>query len=569
MKKSKLSVSVVLTTMLVLISPAFQPVRAQSVAALDTTFGTNGSARFFISGGDSTQDFGTSAVIEPDGKIIVAGYSLDNSIYTAFGIARLDSTGKIDNSFGTGGTSRTHIAGGASVKDWGNSVILQPDGKIVVAGLSMDGSDNAGFAVARFNFNGALDNTFGENGTVRTYITGGDSTDDEGYSAALQADGKIVVAGFSHDDVYTSSFALARFNSDGTLDGSFGTNGTARTHISGGDPSGEDEGYSVAIQADGKIVVAGSSPDISGNRAFAVACFNSNGTLDSAFGSNGSTRTFISSGGSYHDGGYSVVVQPDGKIIVAGYSFYNRTVAFAIARFNSDGTNDNSFGINGSARSYISGGSGDYDEGRSVAIQSDGKIVIGGSSYDASGPGTYAFAVERFDPNGIIDSSFATNGSARAFIAGGTNADDRAYGIAIQPNGKIILAGYSWDGTSENNAFAAARFLPDSAKRPLSVRNRGAIDPETCELFQNYPNPFNPTTTINYQIPMTSHVTLKVYDVLGREVRTLVNEREKIGRYEVRFDASNLPSGVYFYRISAAGDGGKAFTSVKKLMLVK
>ncbi len=134
-----------------------------------------------------------------------------------------------------------------------------------------------------------LDKTFGTNGTMVTFIAGGDSDYDEGFSSAIQNDGKIVVAGWSTDSSINYSFAVARFNSNGTLDNTFGTNGTARTFIHGGD-STNDKAYSVAIQTDGKIVVAGYSVDTTGGTSyasFALARFNSNGTLDNTFGTNG------------------------------------------------------------------------------------------------------------------------------------------------------------------------------------------------------------------------------------------------------------------------------------------
>ncbi|MBI5020697.1 MAG: T9SS type A sorting domain-containing protein [Ignavibacteriales bacterium] len=96
--------------------------------------------------------------------------------------------------------------------------------------------------------------------------------------------------------------------------------------------------------------------------------------------------------------------------------------------------------------------------------------------------------------------------------------------------------------------------------------------PVTFALAQNYPNPFNPSTTISYQLPTRSHVTLRVFDLLGREVAMLVNRIEESGDRSVTFDASRLLSGVYYYRLQARPtDGGQAgnFTSVKKLLLLK
>jgi len=202
--------------------------------------------------------------------------------------------------------------------DYGFSVALQPDGKIVVAGYA--GGD---FALARYNSDGALDTSFGSGGKVTTDFGG--SYHPDGFSVALQPDGKIVVAGYAGGD-----FALARYNSDGALDTSFGSGGKVTT-----DFGGSDAGYSVALQPDGKIVVAGYA-----GLDFALARYNSDGALDTSFGTGGKVTTDFSGG---RDVGYSVALQPDGKIVVAGYA----GVDFALARYNSDGALDTSFGSGG------------------------------------------------------------------------------------------------------------------------------------------------------------------------------------------------------------------------------
>ena len=99
---------------------------------------------------------------------------------------------------------------------------------------------------------------------------------------------------------------------------------------------------------------------------------------------------------------------------------------------------------------------------------------------------------------------------------------------------------------------------------PVSVEHIKSLTPEYFELAQNYPNPFNPATKISWQSPVGSHQTLKVYDVLGNEVVTLVNEYKEAGRYEITFNASNLSSGIYFYRLQAG-----SFVKTRKMILLK
>ena len=537
---------------------------------LDKSFGTNGTVRNYILGGDSSSDFARAIAIQPGGKIVVAGITLAKSILNnAFAVVRYDTNGTLDNTFGTGGMV---IAGG---NDWhATSIVLQSDGKIVVAG-SADLSPSAyasnnvyEFGLYRFNNNGTLDKSFGQNGEINTAIIGGDSTWDKGYAVVMQSDGKIVVAGSSNDSSKTA-FALARFNSDGTVDKTFGTNGTVRNYIAGAD-SFDDEAHSVAIQSDGKIVAAGWSlnPYAATPQAFALARYNSDGTLDNTFGAGGTVRVAIPVPGIANENGlaYSVAILPDGKILVGGYCSDS---GFAVVRFNSNGTIDNTFGVMGAATTFISGSDGTNDEASSMAVGSDGKIALAGHS-SLPGPSSRdAFAIACFDSTGALNKSFGTNGSLVANISGGDSSDDEANAVAIQSNGKIVAAGYS-AGTppylgSIGWAFAVARFMPSGVTGVTQVKSM----PRSFTLFQNYPNPFNPTTAISYQLSAVSTVSLKVYDVLGREVATLVNQKQNAGSYSVTFDASRLASGVYFYRLVAVGDNGQRFVAVKKLLVLK
>ena len=548
------------TILFVLSSTAF----AQT-SMLDNTFGMNGTVRNYVLGGDSSGDQATSVAIQPDGKIVVAGLSAAQSdLYYNYALVRYDTDGTLDKSFGTGG-----MVMGSGSQWMAQAVAIQSDGKIILGGntdVAPSGyaSNNIyRFGLYRFNSDGLLDNTFGQQREVSAAILGGDSTTDKGYAVAIQSDGKIVVAGSSTDSQKVA-FALARFDSNGTLDGTFGANGTVRDYIAGSD-SFDDEAHSVAIQPDGKIVAAGWSldPYSATVQAIALARYNSDGTLDKTFGSNGTVRVAVPVPGIPDESGlaYSLAILADGKILVGGYSIDS---GFAVIRFNSDGTIDGTFGAMGGATTHISGSDGTSDEAFAMAIGSGGNIVLAGHS-SLPGPNTRdAFAVARFDSNGYLDKSFGTNGSTVANIWGGDSSDDEANAVAIQSNGKIVAAGYS-EGTppylgSLGWAFAVARFMPSAVTGIQQINSM----PKSFALFQNYPNPFNPTTVISYQLSAVSQVSLKVYDILGREVATLVNEKENAGSYSVNFNASRLASGVYFYRLTAG-----SYVSVKKLVVLK
>ncbi|RMD52107.1 hypothetical protein D6827_00705, partial [Candidatus Parcubacteria bacterium] len=319
---------------------------------LDTNFSGDGKVTTAIG---FYWEYGYGSAIQTDGKIVVAGYS-SNGSNNDFAVVRYNSDGSLDESFDVDGKVTTSIGPG---NDFGQSVAIQTDGKIVVVGYASNGS-NYDIAVVRYNSDGSLDTSFDGDGKVTTALGSGD---DYGFSVALQSDGKIVVAGYSLNGS-NNDIAVVRYNSDGTLDASFDGDGKVTTAIG----SGDDYGYSVAIQTDGKIVVAGYANN-GFNNDFAVIRYNSDGTLDASFDGDGKVTTAIGFGDNY---GYSVAIQTDGKIVVAGYALINGQYDFAVVRYNSDGSLDTSFDGDGKTTTSV-GSSIDY--GKSVTIQTDGKII--------------------------------------------------------------------------------------------------------------------------------------------------------------------------------------------------
>jgi uncharacterized delta-60 repeat protein len=238
--------------------------------------------------GPRTDDEADALAIQPDGKIVVAGYTTTGGDDSEFALARYTVNGTLDRAFGTGGKVTTAF-GSAGAK----AVALQPDGKIVAAGQVLVNRPDFDFALARFDANGALDQTFGSGGKVTTTFG---STADFVDAVALQPDGRIVAAGSTgtsqqRDDV----FALTRYTPDGTLDSSFGDGGTT-----GFVTQSQNLAQSVLVQPDGKIVVAGDSLVYSrpGPSDFALARYNADGTLDESFGSGGKVTTTFGSASS-------------------------------------------------------------------------------------------------------------------------------------------------------------------------------------------------------------------------------------------------------------------------------
>ena len=306
-------------------------------------------------------------------SLIAVGFSL---FVTVDAVRVVAADGDLDVSFGTGGKVVTSIL---SQDDFAHSVAIQSDGKIVVAGETKNGTADE-FALARYNADGTLDTSFGNaDGKV---ITNSANNSEHAYSLAIQSDGKILLAGASGNFGDYDDFALARYNTDGSLDTGFGTGGKVVTSFM----SQDDIVRSVALQSDGKIVVAGETKNGTYDE-FGLARYNSDGTLDTSFDGDGKVITNSNNNG---DHAYSVAIQSDGKILLAGASDNTGNDDFALYRYNTDGSLDASFGTGGKVVTAVGGGD---DIGTSVAIQSDGKIVVVGHSENG---GYYDFALVRY-----------------------------------------------------------------------------------------------------------------------------------------------------------------------------
>ena len=299
--------------------------------------------------------------------------------------------------------------------------------------VGSQGNSNGVIAVCRYNPDGSLDTSFDGDGKATTAdVT---SVSASGRAVALQSDGKIVVAGIGGPvGQFDFDFVLARFNANGSLDTTFNSDGVLTTGIE----TGNDEGANaVAIQPDGKIIAAGFTiATLGGTGAFALARFETNGTLDASFDGDGRVVTTFAAGGA---DAKAVMLQSDGRIVAAG--------SRNLARYLANGTLDGTFGTGG--RVLVNANSISIE---AAALQSDGKIVFAGAGLPAGGFNV-DFAVGRIDAAGFLDPTFDTDG--RNFIDLGHN-QDRVYSIALRPDGKIILAGGS--GIADDAAFGLARF---------------------------------------------------------------------------------------------------------------
>jgi uncharacterized delta-60 repeat protein len=333
--------------------------------------------------------------------------------------------GSLDPTYGVAGKASTTAAGGIG------AMVLQTDGKAVVVGQRY---------VARFTTSGSLDSSFGGNGVVPVSFT---ASSDELQGVALQPDGRIVVVGFAHVNGQID-FAVARFLSEGTLDGSFGTGGKVTTDFNGQ----VDEAWAALVQSDGSIVVAGhaaTSTALGLNHDFAVARYTSAGVLDQGFGTGGKVTTNI---GGRTDLAHAAALQADGKILLTGRvaDGGGDDPDVALVRYTTSGTPDPSFGTAGIQRIDLSNGS--WDEAADLMVQPDGTILV---AVEAVVGGRFDFEVARFTSGGSLDSGFGTQGLAT--VGGFSTQNDVIRGLARQADGKIVVVG----GTALAD-FAIARF---------------------------------------------------------------------------------------------------------------
>ncbi|WP_298223884.1 T9SS type A sorting domain-containing protein [Flavobacterium sp.] len=394
--------------------------------AFDPTFGNNGKTHTGFGISDAKAYV---VVTQPDGKIIVGGsaYSANPKNFYATDtnnavLVRYNSDGTIDPTFGNEGivTYNYNIIYNSNEINTGvGKLILQPDGKI----LAVIGGSPTLFLI-RFNTNGSIDTSFGNNETHIFILQFG--------LFVIQPDAKIITASKqdhynSFGQVDSSYFRTDRYNTDGTLDTTFGTDGTVITDFG----FGYNYVTAIALQPDGKVIVAGTSY----NNQFAIARYTSSGYLDTTFDGDGKVITSLGSGlKSYTQ---YVSVQADGKIIVAGLSYPSippQEFSFSIAKYNPNGSLDTSFDSDGIVNNTFDDAAGTYINLNTIVEQPDGKFLVTTETGN-----NFEFVIRRYNASGSDDTSFGNNGKSALFI----QDDNKALGIALQQDQKIVVAGTS------------------------------------------------------------------------------------------------------------------------------
>ncbi|WP_155981353.1 hypothetical protein [Nocardia sp. BMG111209] len=410
---------------------ACSPAHAATAGTLDIGFGAHGKVWSTV----GPESRARAVAVQPDGRIVAAGTTHDAVRGDNFAVVRYLPDGTEDPGFGDKGIVSADFDGGDDVAA---AVLVQPDGRIVAVGTSHGDGDTV--AVARFRPDGRPDPGFGAAGQLSTDLG---TRADRGNAAALQPDGKLIVAGSTRDPERGDEFLLIRYNPDGTPDPSFGQAGIVSTDFGGRAAAA----HAVVVQPDGRIVAVGTTAGTGTGDNIAVARYRPDGTLDTAFGDGGRIATDLTA---KDDRGNAVALQPDGKLLVAGSTHdIVQGDNFLLVRYTADGRLDPAFGRAGAVATDFGGAA---DSANAVGIEADGKIVVAGTSHGDEN--TDRIAVARYTRDGTLDPGFGRNGQATTEF--GKKAD-QGRAVAVQPDGRIVIAGVTHDPVL-GDGFALVRY---------------------------------------------------------------------------------------------------------------
>lgn len=360
----------------------------------DNTFAAGGVFRYAANGLTPQR-----VLVQPDGKILVCGDTLNPVTLSDYCVFRLNANGSIDSSFGNSGFVSTNISGPTVFRDYSEAMVLQPDGKIIVAGTSSDAfSIFQNFSMVRYLPDGTRDSAFGNNGMVATLAAFTTAC----HSMALQADGKILLAGTTDNGSGYNNVLVFRYHANGSLDSSFGYNGQLNWEL------GTASAHDIKVLSNGKILVAGANVILTippYNYQHFIARFQANGNIDSSFHGNGYVRiayNHLDAELFYKDRKAHMAVMPDGRIVLAGTATDSNNIKYCtLARCQANGSIDSSFATNGRQVMTIDT-PGSYTGG--MVLQPDDKIVTAGAAAYMTGAASLPSLtyVARFLPGGSL-----------------------------------------------------------------------------------------------------------------------------------------------------------------------
>ncbi len=501
---------------------------------LDPSFSRTGYKLTKIASG--RDDIARTVLVQSNGNVLTGGNSFNTIGNSNIAITRLKPNGAYDNTFGTNGIAA--IQGGFFC-----DMALLSNGKIIVAGGGVGTKNVNNFIVYRLRKNGSPDTSFGVGGSVEINIPHSDMIC---YDVAIQADGKILLAGYQGGSGGFGNMLVVRLKPNGTLDNSFGTGGMFTLYLKGK----HSECRQLAIQPDGKIVAGGSIDTLlffsSLRYDFAAIRLNVNGTLDNSFGSGGIVREDKGT----VDISNATALLSDGRIVLGGMSNYFGTTQFAALCLNPNGSIDMSFGTQG--WKFI-----DVDSGTAIcetmAIEPDDDIILAGQSYNYLSSGTiYAVALAKINSAGVPDNTFGTAG---VYTSMASTKQLGVNNVALQSDGKIVIAGY-WYIDGVHSSFFTARYINSASliNKPAFNKEEIAIAKTQQKLYL-YPNPVTGNSfNINVKVLKSSHATLAVYDINGKIVFAADYGSTNPGFFtKIVTLPNNISAGMYSVKFSLDG----------------
>jgi uncharacterized delta-60 repeat protein len=504
----------------------YSTIHAQDPGDFDNTFGEDGKMIFPIGFANA---FGRALALQPDGKIVIASIAQEDSADNDFVLVRLHPDGQPDAGFGDEGMVFTDLG---SLSDIPEAIAIDKSNRIIVAG-SIDNGNGFDFAVARYLPDGSLDASFDEDGWTRisTGLTG--FTKD----VIVQDDDRIVLGGYTFNPLsLTNEFTLVRFDVNGTPDPNFDEDGIVMTNLG----IGAGIANAMAIQPDGKIVLAGQVFNESTFQwEIGVVRYNIDGTLDESWDHDG--ISFTATTGVNHTVN-AIAIQPDNKIVVGGFSgTAPSNNLFTVARYNMNGSLDDSFGDNGI---MINSYGAQNNQITAIAIQPDGRILIAGTSLSGNSD---RFALARLETNGEFDNTFGNQG----VVINVLDQNDGIEAMALQPDGRLVVAGESFDGTRFN--VVAARYLTGLS---TSIN-----EPDNSNLKATvYPNPATEQVTLSYIIKQSAPVGITLHDIVGHVIQVYSTRKMRNpGMHAENLQIPAITPGIYWIKLIA----GKEVTSIQ------
>ncbi len=505
-------------------------------------------------------DIAYSIAVDGSGNVYVTGGSDGSGNFQDYATIKYNSSGVQQ------WVARYNGPGNNS--DVANSIAVDGSGNVYVTGESLGSGTSYDYATIKYNSAGVQQ-------WVQRY-NGPGNLSDIAYSLAIDASGNVYVTGTATVSAIDWNYATIKYNTSGVQQWVQIYNGTG---ISRG------IAHSIAVDGSGNVYVKGESLGSGTSYDYATIKYNTSGVQQWVQRYNGPPGNGV-------DIAYSIAVDGSGNVYVTGGSSGGSVIYddYATIKYNSTG-------VQQWVQRYNDPGNG-YDVAHSIAVDGAGNVyVTGGSQVFGT---MYDYATIKYNSAGVqqwvqrypgpqyqyemSNYSMVLDGSGNVYVTGGSSYDyatikyntsgvqqwvqrynglgngaDIAYSIAIDGSGNVFVTGNSYGGSGTSYDYATIKY-----SQPVEIKKISNSVPERFTLYQNYPNPFNPTTTIKFDVPFTSNVIITVYDVLGREVTKLIDEKLTSGSYETKFDASNLPSGMYFYKLETNG-----FSETKKMMLVK